>query len=65
MMRAAARAPLNSSRLIRFLTENDMMGVTAREEDVGHQLGDWLNFRQAIALHKLLEPAPSSTLSPL
>jgi hypothetical protein len=54
---------LNSSRLIRFLTENDMLGAAPSSvEDVGHRLGDWLNFRQAIALHSLLgmEPAPLS-----
>ena len=63
MTRAATRAPLNSSRLIRFLTENEMMGAAPSSgENMGHRLGDWLNFRQAIALHSLLgiEPAPLS-----
>ena len=31
-----------------------MIAAPAGGEDVGHQLGDWLNFRQAIALHSLL-----------
>ncbi len=65
MTRAAARAPLNNSRLIRFLTENGMMGVAVREEDVGHQLGHWLNFRQAIALHKLLGQTSTPMSTPL
>ncbi len=39
-----------------------MIIAAPRGEDVGHQLGDWLNFRQAIALHSLLghEPQPLS-----
>ena len=63
MTRAAARAPLHSSRLIRFLTENDMIDAATPNHDVGEQLGDWLHFRQAIALHKLLgQPArPASS----
>ena len=56
---------MNSSRLIRFLTENDMIGAASRAEDVGHQLGDWLNFRQAIALHSLLGREPQSLSAPL
>jgi hypothetical protein len=59
MTRAAARAPLNSSRLIRFLTESEMMVAAASGQEVGQQLGDWLNFRQAIALHSLLGQAPT------
>jgi hypothetical protein len=57
---------LNSSRLIRFLTENDMLGAgPSSVEDVGHRLGDWLNFRQAIALHSLLGIAPAPLSAPL
>lgn len=59
MPRTAARSSLNRSRLIRFLTDNELIGVAAEAEDVGHRLGDWLNFRQAIALHQLLTTAPS------
>jgi hypothetical protein len=54
MLRAEARVPLNSSPLVRFLTENGLSDATAPVEEVGQQLGDWLNFRQAIALHGLL-----------
>lgn len=60
MTRAETRAPLNRSSLVRFLTDKQMIGVSARAEDVGHQLSDWLNFRQAIALHSLLSPAPQA-----
>ena len=56
---------MNSSRLIRFLTENEMIGAAPRAEDVGHQLGDWLNFRQAIALHSLLGIAPAPLSAPV
>jgi hypothetical protein len=31
-------------------------------DDVGQKLGDWLNFRQAIALHGVLHPEPASPL---
>ncbi len=64
MTRAAARAPLNSSRLIRFLTESEMMVAAATSQEVGQQLGDWLNFRQAIALHSLLGQAPTRPSAP-
>jgi hypothetical protein len=54
MTQALARAHLNSSNLIRFLTENGMTEAAPSKEDVGQKLGDWLNFRQAIALHGVL-----------
>lgn len=56
MTQAPARAHFNSSRLTRFLTENAMLDALQTREDVGQQLGDWLNFRQAIALHGVLNP---------
>ncbi|PUE48845.1 hypothetical protein B9Z47_04750 [Limnohabitans sp. 2KL-1] len=56
MTQAPARAPFNSSRLTRFLTENAMLNAAQTQQDVGQQLGDWLNFRQAIALHGVLHP---------
>ena len=62
MLLAEARVPLNSSLLVRFLTENGLSDATAPVEEVGQQLGDWLNFRQAIALHGLLgQDAPAPT----
>lgn len=60
MTRALPRAHLHSSRLVRFLSENGMLGAVRAAEDVGQQLGDWLDFRQAIALHGLLNPESSA-----
>ena len=56
MTRAATRPQLSNSHLIRFLSENGMVEVAQSKEDVGQKLGDWLDFRQAIALHGLLNP---------
>jgi hypothetical protein len=56
MTRALPRAHFNSSRLTRFLTENAMIDAAPVVDDVGPKLGDWLNFRQAIALHGVLNP---------
>jgi hypothetical protein len=60
MTRALPRTPLNSSRLTRFLTENAMIDAVPVADDVGQRLGDWLNFRQAIALHAVLHPEPQT-----
>ena len=35
-----------------------MMEAVKATEDVGQKLGDWLDFRQAIGLHSLLNPEP-------
>jgi hypothetical protein len=56
MTRALPRAPIHSSRLVRFLTENALLEAAQSSEDVGQKLGDWLDFRQAIALHGVLHP---------
>lgn len=56
MTRALPRASLHSSRLVRFLTENALLEAAQTSEDVGQKLGDWLDFRQAIALHGVLQP---------
>ncbi len=56
MTRALPRTHFNSSRLTRFLTENAMIDAAHVTDDVGQKLGDWLNFRQAIALHGVLNP---------
>jgi hypothetical protein len=60
MTRALPRANLDSDSLVHFLTENAMIAPARQTEDVGQQLGNWLNFRQAIALHGLLSPEPST-----
>lgn len=65
MTRALPRTHLNSSRLTRFLTENAMIDAVPVADDVGQKLGDWLNFRHAIALHGVLNPEqPSATPQP-
>lgn len=56
MTRALPRAHINSSSLVRFLTENAMIDAVQVGEGVGQRLGDWLHFRQAIALHGVLHP---------
>lgn len=58
MTRALPRTHFNSSRLTRFLTESAMIDAAPVTDDVGQKLGDWLNFRQAIALHGVLNPEP-------
>lgn len=65
MTRPSPRAHFNSSRLTRFLTENAMIDAAPVADDVGQKLGDWLNFRQAIALHGVLNPEqPSAATQP-
>jgi hypothetical protein len=64
MTRPLPRAHLNSSPLVRFLTENAMMEPAQETEDVGQKLGDWLNFRQAIHLQSVLQ-ADVKTAEPL
>ncbi|WP_396433742.1 DUF3348 family protein [Limnohabitans sp.] len=66
MTRPLPRAPFNSSALVRFLSENAMLHAARGSQDLGPRLGEWLNFRQAIDLHGLLEAsAPTSpTTSP-
>jgi len=63
MTRALPRAHLHSSRLVRFLTENAMIEAVQVQGDVGQKLGDWLDFRQAIALHGLLNHEPQAPSS--
>ena len=60
MTRALPRGHFNSSRLVRFLTENQLADAAPAGDDIGQKLGDWLNFRQAIALHTVLNPEPTS-----
>ena len=50
MTRVLPRARLHSSELLRFLASQGLVDATADMGDVGQRLGDWLNFRQAIAL---------------
>jgi hypothetical protein len=61
MTRLSPRNHINSSRLTRFLIDNAMIHAVPVADDVGQRLGDWLNFRQAIALHRVLNPEQPST----
>ena len=67
MTRALPRASLYSASLVRFLTENALLAPARQAEDVGRKLGDWLDFRQAIALHGVLplETARAAQAAPL
>lgn len=60
MTRPLPRAPLFGSPLVRFLTENALLEPARVSKDIGSRLGDWLNFRQAIALHGLFNAQPPS-----
>ena len=54
MSRAQPRARLHSSRLLRFLAEKSLVDAAADLGDVGQRLGDWLDFRHAIALQSFI-----------
>lgn len=62
MTRALPRVHLNSSSLVRFLTENALLDAAQPPEDVGQKLGDWLNFRQAIQLQSALQLGPDTAV---
>jgi hypothetical protein len=64
MTRALPRASLYSASLVRFLTENGLLAPARQAEDVGQKLGDWLDFRQAIALHGVLPTDTASAAPP-
>lgn len=64
MTRALPRASLYSASLVRFLTESALLAPARQAEDVGRKLGDWLDFRQAIALHGVLPPETASAAPP-
>lgn len=54
MTRVLPRARLHSSELLRFLTGQGLVDAHAQTGDVGQRLGDWLDFRQAIALQSFI-----------
>lgn len=64
MTRALPRASLYSASLVRFLTENALLAPARPAEDAGQKLGDWLDFRQAIALLGVLSPETASDQQP-
>ncbi len=54
MTRASPRARLHSSELLRVLASQGLVDASADCGDVGQRLGDWLDFRQAIALQAFI-----------
>ena len=60
MTRATARTPIYSSSLIRFLADLALVDKHETAHAFAEKLGDWLDFRNAIALHGVLG-APVST----
>lgn len=53
---------------MRLLRDQGMLAWPTQTGDVGQQLGDWLDFRQAIGLHSVLDaqvPLPGRPLRPL
>ena len=53
---------------MRLLRDQGMLAWPSDSGDVGQQLGDWLDFRQAIALHSVLDaprPGPETSFTPL
>ena len=50
MTRVQPRPHLHSSALLRFLSEKGLIDAAVTPGDVGQRLGDWLDFRHAIAL---------------
>ncbi len=64
MSRVLPRARLHSSALLRFLTEKALLDGTAAPGDVGQRLGDWLDFRQAIALQGFIGSLDQAEATP-
>lgn len=54
MTRVSPRPRLHSSELLRLLSRQGLIDDSVDPGDVGVRLGDWLDFRQAIALQSLI-----------
>lgn len=50
MSRVIPRAGLHDAELLRFLNAKGLLQLPLEAQDVGQALGDWFDFRQAIAL---------------
>ena len=66
MTRVLPRTHLPTCSLLHFLAEKGMAGASSDPGDVGQRLGDWLDFRQAIALQSFMGSldTPSARLTP-
>lgn len=54
MTRVLSGTRLHSSDMLRFLTRQGLVDASTDTGDVGQRLGDWLDFRQAIALQAFI-----------
>ncbi len=64
MTRALPRASLHSAALVRFLAERALLDAVPATDHVGERLGQWLDFRQAIPLHALLQAGEQPVAAP-
>lgn len=64
MTRVLPRARLHSSELLRFLASQGLVDASADTGDVGQRLGDWLDFRQAIALQSFIGTVDDPSAEP-
>jgi hypothetical protein len=64
MTRVLPRARLHSSELLRFLASQGLVDASADVGDVGQRLGDWLDFRQAIALQGFIGAVDDPSATP-
>ncbi len=64
MTRALPRASIHSAPLVRFLTEHALIEPQPAQDNVGERLGQWLDFRQAIPLHALLQTGEQPVATP-
>ena len=65
MTQVLPRPRLHSSALLHFLAEKGMVNAATEPGDVGQRLGDWLNFRQAIALQGFMGSVDTSSTPPV
>ena len=64
MTRVLPRARLHSSELLRFLASQGLVNASTDAGDVGQRLGDWLDFRQAIALQGFIGAVDDPSAAP-
>lgn len=64
MSQVHPRAGLHGSELLRFLQEKGLLDIAVHTQDVGQALGDWFNFRQAIALQGFFSALSSTPDTP-
>ena len=65
MTRVLPSTRLHSSELLHFLVSQGMAEAAADTADVGQSLGDWLDFRQAIALQAFIGSVDDRAAQPV